>query len=213
MNKPEIILVGGGGHCKSCIDVIESEGRFQIKGIIDLPNLLGSKTMGYPVIGNDDDLPEFIKQGYSFLVTMGHMGNSNRRNVLFEKIISLGGKLPVIIAPTAHVSESAKMEQGTIIMHQTLVNSESIIGENCIINTKAIIEHDAEVGDHCHISTSAVINGNCIIGNRTFIGSGTIIKHGISVIENTILGAGSLVVKDIHEKGTYFGSPIKTTKK
>ena len=38
MQKPEIILVGGGGHCKSCIDVIEAEGRFIIKGIIDLPD-------------------------------------------------------------------------------------------------------------------------------------------------------------------------------
>ena len=35
MKKPEIILVGGGGHCKSCIDVIEAESRFTIKGIID----------------------------------------------------------------------------------------------------------------------------------------------------------------------------------
>ncbi len=58
--KHPIILIGGGGHCKSCIDVIESEGKFQIKGIIDLPSELGNKVLGYPVIGNDDDIDSFV---------------------------------------------------------------------------------------------------------------------------------------------------------
>lgn len=35
--KEQIILIGGGGHCKSCIDVIEQEGKYQIAGIVDLP--------------------------------------------------------------------------------------------------------------------------------------------------------------------------------
>ena len=47
MNK--IILIGGGGHCKSVIDVIEQEARFEIAGIIDKPELLGTKILGYPV--------------------------------------------------------------------------------------------------------------------------------------------------------------------
>jgi len=35
--KP-IILIGGGGHCLSCIDVIEQTGLYQIIGILDLPD-------------------------------------------------------------------------------------------------------------------------------------------------------------------------------
>jgi len=34
MMKSELILVGGGGHCKSCIDVIERQGKYRIAGII-----------------------------------------------------------------------------------------------------------------------------------------------------------------------------------
>lgn len=33
--KQDIILLGAGGHCRSCIDVIEQEGRFRIAGIVD----------------------------------------------------------------------------------------------------------------------------------------------------------------------------------
>ena len=31
----KIIVLGGGGHCKSCIDVIENENKYKIIGIVD----------------------------------------------------------------------------------------------------------------------------------------------------------------------------------
>ena len=36
MNTKEILLVGGGGHCISSIDVIESTNEYRIGGIIDI---------------------------------------------------------------------------------------------------------------------------------------------------------------------------------
>lgn len=36
MSKEKIILIGVGGHCKSVIDVIEAENKFDIAGIIDV---------------------------------------------------------------------------------------------------------------------------------------------------------------------------------
>ena len=41
MNKKPIILIGGGGHCKSMIEVIESAGKFQIIGIVDVAEKVG----------------------------------------------------------------------------------------------------------------------------------------------------------------------------
>ena len=36
MKQKEILLLGGGGHCRSVIDVIESDKKYYISGIIDL---------------------------------------------------------------------------------------------------------------------------------------------------------------------------------
>ena len=58
MSDNKIILIGGGGHCKSCIEVIESKGDFVIAGIIDVKEKIGTSLLGYPVIGCDDDLVE-----------------------------------------------------------------------------------------------------------------------------------------------------------
>lgn len=212
MNKPEIILVGGGGHCKSCIDVVETEDKYQIKGIIDLPSELGKKVLGYSVIGNDDDLPDFAEKGYYFLITLGHMGETSLRKKLFNIIKSNGGNLPIIISPNSHVSKHSYIGEGTIVMHNAIVNSETRIGNNCIINNQALIEHDVFVGNDCHISTSAIINGNCRVGNNCFIGSKSAIKNGIEVINGSFLGIGSILTKSIVESSLYFGNPAKKIK-
>lgn len=209
MKKPEIILVGGGGHCKSCIDVLEIEGRFDIKGIIDLPKEFGKTILGYNIIGNDDDLPELAKRGFNFMITLGHMGNPKRRIELFNIIKTHGGKLPIIVSSTSQVSKHADIGDGTIIMHHAIINVGAIIGNNCIINSKALIEHDVSIGDDCHISTDANINGNSIVSDNCFIGSGTSIKNGLKIEKDTIIGIGSVVIKSILERGVYFGNPIK----
>jgi len=209
MKKPEIILVGGGGHCKSCIDVIEQEGKYQIKGIIDLPEFQEQNVLGYPIIGTDDDLPNLAKKGYFFLITLGYLGNSNIRESIYDSISANGGELPYIISPLAYTSKHSKIGRGTIIMHHAIINANTEIGENCIINTKVLIEHDCVIGNHNHVSTSTVINGSCRIGDSCLIGSSSVLKHNLSIVSNCIIGQGSVIVKDISKEGIYFGNPAK----
>lgn len=212
MIKPEIILVGGGGHCKACIDVVEQEDKYIIKGIIDLPSEQGSKVLGYPVIGNDDEIISFIKKGFSFLITIGHLGNSKLREDLFDLVSNNHGNLPVIISPNAYVSRHAEIRQGTIIMHNAIVNADASIGQNCIINNKSLIEHDCIIKDQTHISTNATLNGKVVINKNCFIGSSSVIRNNVKIKSETIIGAGAVVIKDIIESGVYMGSPAKKMK-
>ncbi len=206
---PEIILVGGGGHCKSCIDVIETLGFYKIKGIIDMPEELGKTILGYQVIGNDDDLSNLASKKLNFLITLGHMGNPKRREELYRLIKSGGGLLPSISSPKAQVSKHARIDEGTIIMHNVVVNAGAEIGKNSILNTKVLIEHDVIIGDNCHISTGANINGSCTIDNNVFVGSSATLRNGISIASNITIGIGSVVIKNIDEKGVYYGNPLK----
>ena len=189
----EIILIGGGGHCKSVIDVIEQEGKFQIIGIVDKPELLGVKVLGYPVIGNDSDLVDLSKKYRYALVTVGQIKSSSLRVKLFKLAVKVGLTMPNVISPRAYVSKHAMIGQGTVIMHDALVNANAKIGENCIINSKALIEHDAIIEDFCHIATNAVINGAAIVRQGSFLGSGVITKQGVKVEKNSFIKAGSLV--------------------
>ena len=192
--KRDILLVGGGGHCKSVIDVIELEGKFKIAGIIEKDkNLIGQKVLDYEVIGCDEDLGK-LREKYEYaFVTVGQIKSPNLRIKIYEKLKKLNFKLPIIISPLAYVSKYSKIEEGTIIMHHALVNANAKIGKNCIINSKALIEHDALIEDVCHISTAAVINGGVIVKRGSFIGSNVVTKEYIEIKENSFIKAGSLV--------------------
>ena len=189
----DIILIGGGGHCKAVIDIIEQEDLFNIIGIIDKPEFLGKSVLGYPVIGNDSELNNLVKRCKNVLITIGQIRNSLPRINLFDTVLKLGFTLPSVISPRAYVSQYASIGKGSVIMHDVVVNAGAKIGDNCIINTKSIVEHGSSIGNHCHISTNAVINGDVVVGNGSFIGSGAISKEGVRIGDNCFAKAGSVI--------------------
>ena len=193
MKKP-IILIGGGGHCKSVIDVIEQEGIFKVAGIVDLKEKIGDTILNYPVIADDNELIELTKKYKYFHITLGFIKTPARRNQILEILKRNKAELPVILSPIAYVSEHAIICAGTIIMHNAQINANAEIGENCIINSKALIEHDAIVGDNCHISTGAIINGGVTVGNECFVGTGAVVVQGAKIPDGSFIKANSLVI-------------------
>ena len=204
--KHPLILIGGGGHCKSVIEVAESAG-YEIKGILDMPDEVGKEVLpGHKVIGTDDEIPQYVEE-CDFIITVGFIKNPALRIKLYNKVKAAGGRLATIIASTAHVSKYAELGEGTVIMHHAFVNAGAKIGDNCIINTFVNIEHDAEVGNQCHISTGTMVNGECKIGESCFIGSQSVCANCIEIASDIIIGAGSVVRKSIRVKGIYAGNP------
>lgn len=206
MNK-NLILLGGGGHCKSVIDVAEDAG-YKILGILDTPENVGNLVLGHKILGTDDNILDYINDAL-FIVTVGQIKDSSLRIRLHEKILNSGGRLATIISKTAHVSKYATIGEGTVIMHHSVVNADARIGKGCIINTFANIEHDVIVDDYCHISTGVMVNGNCSVGKSCFIGSQTVLVNGISITNNCIIAAGTTVRKDLIKSGIYSGNPAK----
>lgn len=208
----KLVLIGGGGHCKACIEVIEQLGSYEIVGILDQSDLVGSNVLGYPVIGTDDDILGYIKQGYQFLITVGQIKTAVIRRKIFSFLVENGAVIATVISPIAHVSKHAKIGKGTVVMHYAVVNAAAQVGDNCILNTGCCIEHDALIGSHTHISTYAVVNGGVKVGNEVFVGSNATLSNLIKVTDNVLIGIGTVVNKDISTVGTYVGNPFKKIK-
>jgi len=192
-----LLLLGGGGHCRACIDVIESEAKCSIAGIVQPLSDGHDAVLGYPVLGTDSDLADLLVKTHSALITIGQIKSPSTRIRLFDLLKSLAAQLPVVQSPTACCSRHATLGEGTILMHASLVNAKAYIGANCIINSQAVIEHDVEIEDHCHIATGARVNGGVLIGRGSFIGSGAILREGIEIGAGAVVGAGQLVLKDV----------------
>ena len=196
----KIFLVGGGGHCLSVIDVIETTNKFKIIGFVDKINKNLKSKSDYKYLGNDNILKELIKKyKYSF-ISVGQIKSPKIRIKIYNHLIKLGSNIQTIVSPHSYVSKNSKIGIGTIIMHGAMVNSNVNIGNNCIINSKSLIEHDVSIGNHNHISTGAILNGGVYLGDKIFIGSGAIIKEGIKIGSNNFIPAGSIVTKDLQKK-------------
>ena len=204
-----LILIGGGGHCRSAIDVIETEDQWSIVGITDREENVGNTVSGYEIIAPDEELPKLISKYKQCLITVGQLKSASLKRKLFEMAAGYGASFPVISSPHAVVSDNAQIDDGTIIFHQAVVNSGAVIGVNCIINTGAVLEHDAVIEDHVHIAPGAVVNGHCKVGSGSLIGSGAVIVQQVEIGENVIIGAGSVVIRSVTEPGIYAGNPAK----
>ncbi len=209
MKRKKLVLIGGGGHCKACIDVVESTNKYEIKGIIDRAEKVGQKVLGYPVIGSDDQISEIMHENIWFVITLGQIISAKLRSELFNRLLLMKANVATIISPFALISKYSKIGKGSIIMHDVIINPDVQIGENSTINTRATIEHDSIIGNNVHISTHAIINGNCTIGSNSFVGSNAVIFQGTTISENTIVGSGAVVTKNISNPGVYFGNPAK----
>jgi sugar O-acyltransferase (sialic acid O-acetyltransferase NeuD family) len=204
-----IILIGGGGHCLSCIDVLRSADVYEIVGILDTADKAGTTLAGVKVIGTDDDISELVNTCRNFLITIGQIKSCEKRIRIYNTVKKIGGNLPVVISPKAYVSPMAFIDEGTIVMHNSLINANAAVGKNCIINTGALIEHEASIGDFCHISTQAIVNGQVVVGKNSFIGSNSVIANNLTLPDGIILAAGSCLLKSPETAGVYIGNPAR----
>lgn len=190
----EIVLIGSGGHAKSCFEVIRTKKNLKVVGYV---SNLREKVKIFRYLGTDKDLIKIRKKYHNVHLGIGFIKNYKLRLSIINKLKKLKFFFPKIISNNSLVSKNAKIGNGTIVMNFCIVNYDAQIGENSIINNKALIEHDVKIGSNCHISTSVTINGNCEIGNNTFIGSGTIINNGVKIGNNCVVGSGLTIKKDL----------------
>lgn len=206
--KPKLVLIGCGVFTKTIIDLVISQNKYQIVGIID-PNIeVGSKFEGYTILGNDKDAVELHKKrvfDYVFLC-IGYA-----QFALKEKLFNFYKKhninFATIIHPSSIINESVKIEQGVAIGEGVIISENSYISENVTVCCGALIAHNSIIRKHSYISPRVAIAGFCNIGELCFLGINSTIKDHISITQNTIIGAGAVVIKNITINGTYVGSP------
>ena len=191
--KP-LLLLGCGGHARSLIDLIETEGQWRIHGLVGLPEQVGANVLDYPVIGTDADLPSLRAACPAAVLAIGQLPDPAPRQRLAALLEQLGFHCPVLISPHAVVSRHARLGAGTVVAHGAIVNAGAVVGAHCILNSRALIEHDVQLGDHCHVSTGALVNGGVQLGPGSFVGSGAMLREGLQLPAGTVISASKRVM-------------------
>jgi sugar O-acyltransferase, sialic acid O-acetyltransferase NeuD family len=212
--KPKILLIGAGGHCGVVLDMLLSNKEFDVAGIVDIKDRVGSKVLGVPVIGTDSDMPRLFKKGIkNCFVTVGSIGDPRVRVKLCNMAERIGFIFPNLISPRALVSINATLGSGNYIAPGVIINTGADIGSHCIINTGAIVEHDCTIGNFVHLSPGSILSGDVTIGNYSHIGTGSVVIQNLKIGAKVVIGAGSVVAKNIRKGMIAYGNPCKERRK
>lgn len=188
--KAKIVMIGSGGHALSCLDVINASHEYTCAGYVDIKESSDAQWKTVPYLGDDSSYPKLIKEFQFFCLGVGQIESPNSRERIAKLVLQAGGKFPVIIAPTAYVSATARLAEGTVVMHGSHVGPAAMIGRFNILNTKSLLEHGVKTADFVHVSTGAVVNGDVQVGEGSFIGSNAVVRQSLIVPSRTFVQAG-----------------------
>jgi len=213
MESKRILLVGGGGHCRSVLDCLLNQHIYDEIGIVERANCEVTHVLSVPVVGADEDLPDLYQAGWTHaFITLGSIGNSGRRQALYGTLRKIGFTLPAIVDPSAVLGRDVVIQDGVFVGKGAVVNTGTRVGCCAIINTGAILEHDCIVGDFAHISPGCTLCGQVQVGKGTHVGAGSVVRQQIQIQENCVIGAGSVVVRNIVAGVQAYGNPCEVVK-
>lgn len=190
-----MVLYGASGHGKVIIDILETLGE-RIDFIVD-DNHNVTELLGYEVKRNTGVYPEAIIS----------IGNCQIRKKVVEQLSV--NKYVTAIHPSAIISKTAFVDEGSVVMQGAIVQTCAKIGKHCIINTGASVDHDCLIGDFVHVAPHATVAGGVDVGECSWIGAGAVIKQYIKIGKNCMIGAGAVVVKDVPDNTTVVGVPAR----
>jgi len=208
--ETELFVYGASGHGKVVADLALASGR-KVHGFIDdAPSSSVRHVLGIPVLGGFDWLAKRAQQ-FNIAVALG-VGDNDARCRVAERCRALDIPLLSLIHPSAVVSSSAAIGNGTVLMAQVVVNADATIGDEVILNTGSIVEHDCKVGDGAHLSPKSAMGGASSLGMKSWLGMGAVLIHGVRVGANSVVGAGGVVIHNLPDNIVAIGVPARISR-
>lgn len=193
-----VVIYGGGGLSKMIIESVRVLGTYQIVGVVDDNMEKGAQVIGSPVLGGPEVLAELYRQGVRVAInSVGGIGNYQVRLNVFRQLADAGFVCPAIVHPTAHIDPSARLEAGVLVLAQSYVSGNAVVGMGSLINNSVVVSHDCVLGVCVNLSPGAMIAGDVIIGDFTQIGMNATVNIGVKIGSRCRIGNGATIKDDV----------------
>ena len=204
----QYVVLGAGGHAKVVIETLRAQGKRVVGAVA--PQSDQSMLDGVSVvIAENLARDRWPVAEVRCVVGIGSVGDPSLRVAAFEDTLARGFLLGTAVHPSAVISGSATLGDGTVAFAGAIVQAQTVVGDNVIINTGAIIDHGCAVGSHVHLAPRATLVGGVIVGDGAHIGAGAIVLQGLKIGPRAIIGAGAVVTEDVDAGVTVVGVPAR----
>ena len=213
-----MILFGGGGHAAVVTESARAAG-FVVLGFLSDPASADASAVE-PATGEDPLVTGLKRLGAisDFAAVLSQhrhahfhaaVGDGALREKWLAHIQTKDVQIPPVIHPSATVSTSAKIAEGTFIGPHAVVNARAVVGRGAIVNSGAIVEHDCVIAPFAHIAPGCVLSGGVRVGKATLVGAGSVIIPKVTVGAGCTLAAGAVAIADVPDGATVMGVPAR----
>ncbi len=195
----DIYLYGSGGHAKVILDIFYQQGK-SVKALLDdnppskINKIHVNKIHGVPIYQASKILPTINPKNSRWIVAIG---NNRIREQIALKLENQGYSFTSAIHPSARIALGTEISPGTVVMANTVINTDTKIGSHVIVNTGALIDHDCNIKDYSHISPGCTLCGHVSIGKSTLLGAGSTVSPCIEIGEQTNCPPGSIIIEPL----------------
>ena len=206
LDKPELVIIGAGGHALSVADAALSSGWTAIS--FYSPDGKGPTPSVGQVLSSLESL-EITKTAFALGV-----GPNHDREDAWEEVVKHfpHAQLTSVIHATSWVSPLSIIRDGAVILAQASVGPGSAVGLGALLNTGASLDHDSSLESFGSLGPGARTGGHVHIGERTMVGMQAGIVQRVTVGSDSVIGAHSLVRQDVESNAVAWGSPAKFMK-
>jgi len=205
-NKPQVLLIGAGGHAKALVDLLRAARWPEPAGALDdSPD--PADVLGVPVLGTTAQLAALRPQGLAAVVVA--LGDNALRARFGAVARALGYALPTLVHPAATIAASARLGAGCVVLPLAVLGAEAVAGDLVILNTASVAEHDCVLEEAAHLAPGAILSGGVRVGARALVGVGAAVLPGIAIGADAVIGAGAAVTADVPPGARVAGVPAR----
>jgi sugar O-acyltransferase (sialic acid O-acetyltransferase NeuD family) len=205
----KVLILGAAQHAEVVASMACDYDTVEVVGFLDDdPNKLGTRILGFPVLGGICDLEKFCGKGNIEGVFLGLSARQIRlRKELINRISDIGIPQPNLIHSTAWIAPTASLGQGNFMAPYVVVNHHAKVGDSCAFYSHAVVEHHSCIGDNVYMGPGSKTTADVVIGADTYVGvNASFIPH-VSVPPSSTIAAGCVVTKCQKKAGLIAGVP------
>ena len=194
--KKDLVLYGNENFAKLIKWYIDNDDDRNIVAVtVEEEYITGTHFEGLPVIPFEKIQELYSPDDIEILIGIGYSKMNNVRKRIFEACKKKGYTIASYIHSSCILSD-VQMQEGNIILEDTLIEPFVQIGAGNIIWCKISIAHNCKIGNFNTIAGMASLCGFSEINNNCFLGNGCIIRDKIKIADYTLVGASAYAASD-----------------
>jgi sugar O-acyltransferase (sialic acid O-acetyltransferase NeuD family) len=208
-----LIILGTGGNSRGALDAALAANRagmarWEVVGFLDDCASTGpAQVHGFPVLGPIAQAARFPHAW--FVNGIGSVESFRAR----PKIVTRAGvpreRFATVVHPRASVSALARVGVGCILLANSTICLETVLGDHVIVLENSVVNHNATVGDHTLIASSCAVSGYVTVERGSYIGSGSVIRQQVRIGKGAVVGMGAVVLHDVPAGAVMVGNPAR----